>query len=143
MSKKEPDLWELVVETVTIVAALVFLGLQIYYGYVYQSSLVTLLYHLLPALFLYAGMLVLQRYPELLNGFGSEPLQGKVRMYAIRMVRNSKLLVVLGMLFPSAADALGIEMNGAYSLFIMAGILGNIGYYLYRIYQYNSKQKGN
>ena len=38
MAKKEPDLWELVVETVTIVAALVFLGLQIYYGYVYLQS---------------------------------------------------------------------------------------------------------
>ena len=139
--KKEWQMWEIVIETITVIASLLFLGLQIYYGYIYERSLITLLYHLLPVVLLYAGMTVLQMFPELLNGCSGDPLQGKVRIYGVRMVRNCKMLVILGMLCPSAADALGIEMNAAYSLFVMAGILGTIVYYLVRIYQYNSAKK--
>lgn len=141
MKEKEWKIWEIVIETVTVTALIVFLGLQIYYGYIYERSLMTLLYHLLPNLCLYAGMTVLQIFPELLNGWGSEPLQGKVRTYGVRMVRNCKMLVILGMLFPSAADALGIEIDAAYSLLVMGGILGMMAYYLIRIYQYNASKK--
>lgn len=141
MRKTEWKVWEIIIETVTVIAVLVFLGLQFYYGYIYERSLMTLLYHLLPVLCLYAGMTVLQIFPELLNGWSSEPLQGKVHTYGVRMVRNCKMLVVLGMLVPSAADALGIEMNAAYSLLVMAGVLGTIVYYLVRIYQHNSSKK--
>lgn len=139
--KKEWKIWEIVIETVTVTAVLVFLGLQIYYGYYYKRSMLTLLYRLLPVLCLYAGMTVLQIFPELLNGGGSEPLQGRVHTYGVRMVRNCKMFVILGMLFPSAADALGVEMDAAYSLLIMAGILGTIVYYLVQIYRYNSAKK--
>ena len=139
--KNEWRIWEIIIETITVIAVIVFVGLQIYYGYIYERSVMTLLYHLLPVLFLYAGMTVLQMYPELLNGNSGEPLQGKVHMYGVRMVRNCKMLVIFGMLFPSAADALGIEMDAAYSLLIMAGVLGTIVYYQVRIYQYNSSQK--
>lgn len=141
MMKKEWKIWEIIIETVTVVAALAFTGLQVYYGYLYKRSMTALIYHLLPVLCLYIGMMALQIFPELLNGFGSEPLQGKVRVYSVRMVRTCKMFVMLGMLFPSAADALGIEMDAAYSLFIMAGILGTIVYYLFRIYLYNSANK--
>lgn len=140
MSNKQLQPWEIIVETITIIAGLIYLGLQIYYRYIYETAWGTMLYHLLPVAIIYAGMLVLQIYPELINVGGGEPLKGMVRVYAIRMIRNSKLLFVLGMLFPSVADALGIGMDGAYSLLIMGGILGIIGYYLYRIYRYNVNQ---
>ena len=65
-----------------------------------------------------------------------------VRTYAVRMVRSGKLLFMAGMLVPSAADALGVEMDGSDSFFVMAGILFTVGYYLFRIYQYNKKKKG-
>lgn len=141
MAKREWEVWEFIIETITVIAVGVFFCLQIYYVYVYESSILTLFYHLLPMILLYAGLTVLQMFPELLNGFGSESLQGKVRIYAVRMVRNSKMLVVLGILIPAVADVLGMEMNAAYSMLIMAGILGSIGYYLYRIYQHNLKEK--
>ena len=141
MEKKDLEVWEIVTEVLTAAAAVVFFGLQVYYKYLYESGIVTLLYHLLPVLLLYTGMTVLQMFPELLNGRGSEPLLGKVRIYAIRMVRNIKFMLVLGMLIPSVGDAVGAGVNAAYSLLVMAGILLDIGYYLYRIFQYNSKKK--
>lgn len=142
MPKKEWELWEAVIEAVAVAALLVFFGLQIYYGVIYESSFVTIGYHLLSAVLLYAGLTVLQMFPEFLNGRNSEPLQGMVRIYAIRMVRNIKLLLILGIVFPSAADVLGITANAAYSFIISGGVLLDIGYYIYRIYQYNTKKKG-
>ena len=137
MVKRE---WEIIVETVTAVAVGVFLGLQVYYGYVYESGIWTILYHLLPMGLLYVGMIFLQIFPEILNG-SNEPLPKLVRMYAVRMIRICKLFLVTGVLVPSVADVLGIKMNSAYSLIIMGGILGTIGYYFYRIFEYNSSQK--
>lgn len=140
MAKKEWEIWEVVIETVAVLAIIIFFGLQAYYAYVYESGIATILYHILPPALLYAGMTVLQIFPELLNG-GGERLRGKVRIYAVRMARMCKMLLILGILLPSIADAAGIEMNAAFSLLFMAGILGAIAYYLYRIFQCNSKKK--
>ena len=142
MPKKEPQLWEIIIETLSAAALMIYFGLQLYYGYLYESSITTMLFHLLPAVLLYAGLVVLQLFPEFLNGRNSEPLQGMVRTYAVRMVRNIKFLLMLGVLFPSIADILGISADAAYSLLILGGILANIGYYIYRIYKYNTKKKG-
>lgn len=140
MSEKQWNVWDMMIETITAAAILVFVGLQIYYRFVYQTSWGRFLYHLFPVIAIYAGMLVLEIFPEMLNIGNKERLKGMVRVYAIRMVRNCKLLFVLGMLFPSVADTLGIGMDGAYSLLIMGGMIGIIGYYMYRIYQYNVSQ---
>ena len=141
MKKGQSETWEIAEETVTAIGAAVFFGLQFYYGYVYKSSAQTLLYHLLPIALLYAGLTTLQIYPELLNGGNSERLHGRVRIYAVRMMRNTKMFFMLGILAPSVADVAGVTVNAGYSLFVMAGILIGIGYYLYRIYRYNSKEK--
>ena len=143
MPKKETELWEIIIEAITAAALIGYVGLQIYYGYLYESSMITMIYHLLPVALLYAGMIVLQVFPEFLNGTNSEPLQGMVRTYAVRMVRNIKFLLMLGVLFPSVADILGLAVDAAYSLLILGGILGTVGYYIYRIFQYNHKKKGD
>lgn len=140
MAKKEWEIWEIVIEMITALALIVYFGLQAYYGYVYESGAAVMFYHILPPALLYACMTLLQRFPEFLNG-GGEPLKGKVRVYAVRMVRNSKMIFMFGVLLPSVADALGVGMNAAFSLLVMAGVLGTAGYYLYRIFQYNSKKK--
>ena len=142
MPKKDIQVWEIIIESIAAVAAVVIIALQLYYGYIYESGIATMVYRLLPLVLLYAAMTVLQIYPEFLNGMGSEPLQGMVRVYAVRMVRNIKLLLVFGILLPSAADVLGISVDEAYSVLVLSGILGNIGYYILRIYKYNTKKKG-
>lgn len=96
-----------------------------------------MVYHFLPIILLYAGMLLLQYHPEFLNGRGGEPVTGKVRIYAVRMVRICKFLLVYGIVVPSVADVAGININAAYSLIVMVCILAVIAYYIYRIYQYN------
>lgn len=134
------ELWDVVIETLTAAGVLFYLGLQLYYRMLYRMGWSTCLYHLLPVVFIYAALLLLQKNPEWMNGRGSEPLYGKVRVYAVRMVRNGKCILILGMLVPGMADVFGIQIHDGYSLLIMAAILVVIGYYLFRIYQYNKEQ---
>ncbi len=141
MRDRKYEIWEVVLECIAAIAAIACLGLQIYAGYAYEAGMGALLHHMASLLILYAGMTALQIFPEALNGFGSEPLQGRVRVFAVRMIRNGKLFLTFGMLLPSVADALGARMNAAYSLLVMAATLGNIGYYMYRIFRHNSKKK--
>lgn len=131
---------DIVIETITATAALLFVGLQIYYRVLYRTPWMTIVYHILPMALIYAGMLVMQRFPELLNGWNSEPLPGKVRVYAVRMLRWCKLFLVLGLLIPTVGDVLGAGIDPAYSILVMAGVSGAIAYYLYRIYRNNSSR---
>ena len=50
--KKESELFEIVIETVTALAILIYIGLQIYYAHTYESSITVVVYHFLPVLFL-------------------------------------------------------------------------------------------
>lgn len=140
MQKKDITMWDIVMETMTAMAVLIFTGLQIYYRVLYETTLGVVVYHMLPMLLIYVGMLILQYFPELLNGWNSEPLVGNVRIYAVRMVRMCKLFLVFGLLIPSIGDVLGMEIHAGYSLAVMLCILATIGYYLYRIFKYNSSQ---
>ena len=70
-------------------------------------------------------------------------MTGKVRIYAVRMVRLCKFLIVYGILVPSMADVMGMSIDEAYSLIVMAGVLAVIAYYIYRIYQYNKEEEKN
>ena len=139
MVKKDWKVWEIVTESLCAAAAVGYLGLQIYYGYLYESMGTVIVYRVLPSAFLYAGMTVLEIVPELLNVGGKEKLGGRIRTYAVRMARNCKFLFMIGMLVPSVADVIGFRVDASYSFLIMAGILGTLAYYLYRIYRYNSE----
>lgn len=77
MVKKDWKVWEIVTESLAAAAAVVYLGLQIYYGYLYESMGTAIVYRVLPAAFLYAGMTVLEIVPELLNAGGKEKLGGE------------------------------------------------------------------
>ncbi|MBO5373789.1 MAG: hypothetical protein J6A75_13870 [Lachnospiraceae bacterium] len=140
MQKDKSEILDVVIETLSAAGILLYLGVQFYYRMLYETVWTTFLYHLVPVIFMYAGMLFLQKNPEWLNGRNSEPLQGKVRFYAIRMIRNCKFFIVLGILVPGVADIIGIQLRSGYSLLIMLCVLVVIGYYMFRIYQYNKEQ---
>lgn len=142
MRKNEMGTGDMMVEALTVFGMILYLGLQMFYRSQYRISITTMAYHFLPVILLYGGLLLLQYHPEYLNGGGGEPVRGQVRIYAVRMVRICKFFIVYGILIPSMADVLGMTVNGAYSLIVMACILAVIAYYIYRIYQYN-KNEGN
>ena len=111
MKKNHLSTETLVFEIISAIAALFYMGLQVYYGIVLILILV------------YMGLTVLAIYPERVNGLSREVCTGAIRRYTIRMVELIKLVFVLSLLFTSICDALGFRVDAAYSLIVMGMIL--------------------
>lgn len=113
----------LVFEIISAIAALFYMGLQVYYGIVYGAGAVRIAMNALILILVYMGLTVLAIYPERVNGLSREVCTGAIRRYTIRMVELIKLVFVLSLLFTSICDALGYRVDAAYSLIVMGMIL--------------------
>lgn len=133
MHRNEMTWQAMLAEAVGIVSALVYLGLQIYYGIVYDVNLWNVVMNVAAMILVYAGLTLLGVYPERVNGLPKEVCSGTVRMYTIRMVRSVKLIFVLGLLFTSICDVVGRQINTGYSLVVVVLIVIVAFYYEYRI----------
>lgn len=133
MKKNEMTWQAMLAEAVGVVAAVIYLGLQIYYGVSYGVSAVNIIMNVAVMLLVYAGFSMLGIYPERVNGLTKEVCSGKIRKYTIRMVRSAKLIFVGGLLFTSICDVMGKELPAGYTvgvIFLMAAVAL---YYEYRI----------
>ena len=104
----------LVFEIISAIAALFYMGLQVYYGIVYGAGAVRIVMNVLILILVYMGLTVLAIYPERVNGLSREVCTGAIRKYTIRMVELIKLVFVLSLLFTSICDALGYRVDAAY-----------------------------
>ena len=120
MKKEEMTTVDFLLEAVGIVAALVYLGLQIYYGIVYGVSFTGIILNAAILILVYIGLTLLAHYPERVNNLPKEICSGKIRIYTIHMVRAIKLIFVLSLLFTSICDAAGVQINKGYSLVTVA-----------------------
>ena len=120
MKKNHLSTETLVFEIISAIAALFYMGLQVYYGIVYGAGAVRIVMNVLILILVYMGLTVLAIYPERVNGLSREVCTGAIRRYTIRMV---ELIFVLSLLFTSICDALGFRVDAAYSLIVMGMIL--------------------
>lgn len=118
MKKEDMNTAELFLEAICIVAVLIYGGLQFYYGIIYGVAVwsIQILMKLAVILLTYAGLSLLQCYPEYVNGLGREACTKDVRKYTIRMLRFAKLIFILSLLFTSILDVMGKEINEGYSM---------------------------
>lgn len=123
MKKNHLSTETLVFEIILAIAALFYMGLQVYYGIVYGAGAVRIAMNVLILILVYMGLTVLAIYPERVNGLSREVCTGAIRRYTIRMVELIKLVFVLSLLFTSICDALGYRVDAAYSLIVMGMIL--------------------
>lgn len=133
MRKNEMTWLAMMAEAVGIVSAVIYLGLQIYYGIAYGVNLFNVAMNVAVLVLIYTGLTLLQVYPERVNGLVREVCTGIIRTYTIRMVRIVKLIFVMGLLFTSICDVMGKEINTGYSLVVVALIVMVAFYYEYRI----------
>lgn len=133
MKKGEMTAVELVAEAVGIVAALVYLGMQIFYGISYGVALLAILRNVVMLLLVYAGLTLLARFPEKVNNLTREACTGEIRRDTVLMLRIVKLIFVLSLLFTSICDVLGNEMSSWYSVAVVFLILATVFYYESRI----------
>jgi hypothetical protein len=133
VKKNELTQAAMLAEAVGIVAGLVYVGLQIYYGIAYHANLITVFMNVAVLLLVYAGLTMLSVYPERVNGLSPEQCSGKIRTYTIRMVRVCKLIFVGGLCFTSVCDVLGKQINSGYSLIVVVLMVAVALFYEYRI----------
>lgn len=133
MKKNDMSTAALFAEAVGIVSAVLYFGLQIYYGISYGAGVLDVIMNIAAMILVYLGMTLLTIYPERVNGLSREVCSGDIRRYTCRMVRSAKLIFVEGLLFACICDVLGQEINAGYSLVIVALIVVTAVYYEYRI----------
>lgn len=133
MKKDDMSYPAMMAEAVGIVSALLYLGLQIYYGVAYGVNMVNVVMNIVAMILVYTGFTLLTMYPERVNGLSREVCSGAIRKYTCRMLRMAKLIFVVGLLFASICDVLGKQINSAYSMVIVVLIVVTAVYYEYRI----------
>lgn len=141
MRKNEMTWIAMLTEAVGIVSALLYLGLQVYYGFSYGVNVLNVAMNMAAMLLVYTGLTMLQVYPERVNGLTKEVCSGMIRKYTIRMVRIGKLIFVVSLLFTSICDVMGKQINAGYSLVVVVLVVITALYYEYKIIRIIKQQK--
>ena len=72
MKKNHLSTETLVFEIISAIAALFYMGLQVYYGIVYGAGAVRIVMNVLILILVYMGLTVLAIYPERVNGLSRD-----------------------------------------------------------------------
>ena len=141
MKKEDMTIIDLLLEAVGIVSALLYIGLQVYYGVSYGANPVTVFMNAAVLVLVYLGLTLLAIYPERVNGLTREVCSGQVRRDTIRMLRIIKIIFVAGLLFASVCDVMGHEMNSGYSIVVVVLVVLTAVYYEGKIIRTLRKKK--
>lgn len=133
MKKNEMTWAEMLIEAVGLVSAVIYLGLQIYYGILYDVSLTSIFMNIATMLLIYAALTMLSIYPEWVNGLSIEVCSGDIRKYTIRMVRIVKLIFIESILLTSIVDVMGMMLPSWYMVVVILLVVAVAVFYEYRI----------
>jgi hypothetical protein len=144
LKKEEMTLMDLLAEAVGIVAGVIYLGMQIYYGIYYGVAVSHISMNVVMLLLVYVGLTMLSCYPEKVNNLDREACTGDIRRYTVRMLRTVKLIFILSLLFTSVCDVMGYEITSWCSVLVVILILATVFYFEGRIIRMlrNNKKSG-
>ena len=135
MRKEDLSVAALFLESITIILGIVYMGLQIFYGFYYHVPPYKFILNLLVMILVYAGLTLLSMYPEKINSIPRQVCKGRVRKYSLWMVRLIKAIFVVSLLIPSVFDVIGIGIQSVYSWIVIGLIFVIAGYCEYHIIQ--------
>lgn len=141
MRREDWSVPALLAEAVCILLEMIYIGLQIYYGFTYHVVPYKFIMNIAATVLVYAGLTLLAVYPERINRLPEKLCAGRVRKLSIRMVRMIKYVFVAGLMVPCVCDVAGIQIQEAYCIIVMALILVIAVYYEYQILQEIRDQK--
>lgn len=133
MRKEEMTWMAMLAEAVGLVSAVIYLGLQIFYGVSYGISVTGILMNVVTMLLIYAILTMLTIYPEWVNGLSKEVCSGRIRKYTIRMVRVEKIILIEILLLTSICDVMGRVLPPWTTAGVIVGMVAVAVYYEYRI----------
>ena len=123
MKKEDWSAVAVIMEAVDLMIGFFYIGLQVYYGYLYHVKVYQVLLNVLVGILIYIGMTLLALYPERMNRLSPEVCQGKVRKYSLQMVRVEKFLFLLTLLIPCICDVIAIDLPAVYSVIAIFAML--------------------
>lgn len=133
MRKEEMTWMAMLAEAVGLVSAVVYLGLQIFYGVSYGIPVTGILMNVVTMLLIYAILTMLTIYPEWVNGLNKQVCKGSVRNYTIRMVRIEKIILIEILLLTSICDVIGKRLPPWTTAAVIVVMVTVAVYYEYRI----------
>ena len=132
--RKEDITWvAMLMEAVSLVSAIIDIGLQIYCGVSYGATPMNIAMNLVMLIVIYAGFTMLSIYPEWVNHLHRGVCSGDVRKYTLRMVRISKMIIVAGLLLASISDVMGKALPAWCTIAVAICMIATIVYYEYKI----------
>lgn len=133
MRRKDWSIPAMVFEVVDIMIGFGYIGLQIYYGFLYHIVFYKILMNLIVAVLVYTGLTLLAIYPERMNSLPPEQCVGKVRVYSIRMVRIEKFLFLISLLVPCICDVIKVKVPSLYNVGVILAMVAMAIFYETRI----------
>lgn len=124
----------IIIETITAICAVVYLGLQVFCTVYYGLPVIKPLLNIAILALVYLGMTLLLAHPEKICQIPPQLCKGKVRKDCLWMIRLIRLIFVASLLIPGVADAMAVKIRTAYSAIVIFTILGIAFFFLHRIY---------
>lgn len=135
MRREDMTVPVLLLEAVTLVLAIGYIVLQIFYGFMYHIAAYKFIMNVLAMFLIYAALTILCIYPERVNRLPREAFTPDIRRLTLWMLRLVKLVFIAGILVPSVFDVAGFEMKEATSLIVIGLLIATVLLYEYRIFR--------
>lgn len=123
MRKSDLSVPALLLEAVTILVGICYVGLQIYYGVVYHVNPLSFVLNIAAVLMVYVVLTILGLYPEWVHRFPAEQFSKKVRQLTLQMLRWVKCLFLCSLLIPCIFDVMGKQMRYPLSAIVVVLIV--------------------
>lgn len=143
MRKEDLNVPAIIAEAVEIIVGLIYIGLQIYYGFANHVPPYKFICNIVGLILVYTGLSIASNHPERVNRIPAEMCVGEVRKYTLRMLRVVKFVFVAGLMIPCIWDVVGMEMKEGYSLIVPGMILLIAVWYEYKILLVIRKNRDN
>ena len=98
MKKEDLTVPAIFAEAIGMILGIVYIGLQIYYGFAYKVAPYKFICNIAGVVLIYVGLSLVSCQPEKINRLPKEVCAGKVRKYSIRMIRLVKLVFILSLI---------------------------------------------
>ena len=141
MRKEDMTVASYLLEAITIILGVAYIGLQLIYGIKYHIEPYRYLTNILAGILLYAVLTLLAHYPERVHRLPAEAFTPDIRRLTIWMLRWIKLVFIASLLGPCIFDVFGIQIRDTSCLFVIGLILLILVFYEYRIIRILKKRK--
>ena len=141
MRKEDMTVASYLLEAITIILGVAYVGLQLIYGIKYHIEPYRYLMNIIAGILLYTVLTLLAHYPERVHRLPSEAFTPDIRRLTIWMLRWIKFVFIASLLVPCIFDVFGIQIRDTSCLFVIGLIILILVFYEYRIIRILKRRK--